>query len=281
MQTGSPNFTEQSIAIVGVGLIGGSIAAAVRKRFPECKVIGIGRNQERLKLATARGLLTEWSDQISHATIPDRTLGIVCLPVDQIAGAVRQLLDADCELVTDAGSVKASVYAALDDVAAGRFVGSHPIAGSEHTGFENSDADLFVNRMCVVTPVKATPIDTERIVAFWKSIGSTVQQMSPDEHDRVLALTSHLPHVVAAVMSGCVATELLPFTGTGFRDTTRIAAGSASLWTSILLGNATHCVESIDAAERLLQKFRDAITAGDALTLDSLLESSAQRRITL
>ncbi|MEJ7593912.1 MAG: prephenate dehydrogenase/arogenate dehydrogenase family protein [Planctomycetaceae bacterium] len=281
MQNGSSNFTEQSIAIVGVGLIGGSIAAAVRKRFPECKVIGIGRNQERLKLATARGLLTEWSDQISSATIPDRTLGIVCLPVDQIAGAVRQLLDADCELVTDAGSVKASVYAALDDVAGGRFVGSHPIAGSEHTGFENSDADLFVNRMCVVTPVKATQIATERIVAFWKSIGSTVQQMSPDEHDRVLALTSHLPHVVAAVMSGCVAAELLPFTGTGFRDTTRIAAGSASLWTSILLGNATHCVESIDAAERLLQKFREAITTGDAPTLESLLESSAQRRRTL
>ena len=98
MQTGSHNFTEQSIVIVGVGLIGGSIAAAVRKRFPECKVIGIGRNRERLKLATERGLLTDWSDQISSATIPDGSLGIVCLPVDQIAEAVRQLADADCEL---------------------------------------------------------------------------------------------------------------------------------------------------------------------------------------
>ena len=281
MQTGSHNFTEQSIVIVGVGLIGGSIAAAVRKRFPECKVIGIGRNRERLKLATERGLLTDWSDQISSATIPDGSLGIVCLPVDQIAEAVRQLADADCELVTDAGSVKACVYDALDDVSRGRFIGSHPIAGSENTGFENSDADLFVDRMCVVTPVKATKVNTERIVAFWKSIGSTVQQMAPDEHDRVLALTSHLPHIVAAVMSGCVAAELSPFTGTGFRDTTRIAAGSASLWTSILLGNAGHCVESIDAAERLLQKFREAIKTGDGPTLESLLETAAQRRRTL
>ena len=281
MQTGSRNFTEQSIVIVGVGLIGGSIAAAVRKRFPECKVIGIGRNRERLKLATERGLLTDWSDQISSATIPDGSLGIVCLPVDQIAEAVRQLADADCELVTDAGSVKACVYDALDDVSRGRFIGSHPIAGSEHTGFENSDADLFVDRMCVVTPVEATTIDTERIMAFWQSIGSTVQQMSPDEHDRVLALTSHLPHIVAAVVSGCVAAELLPFTGTGFRDTTRIAAGSASLWTSILLGNASHCVESINAAEQLLQRFREAINSGDAPTLESLLEASAQRRRTL
>ena len=281
MQTGSHNFTEQNIVIVGVGLIGGSIAAAVRKRFPECKVIGIGRNRERLKLATERGLLTDWSDQISSATIPDGSLGIVCLPVDQIAEAVRQLADADCELVTDAGSVKACVYDALDDVSRGRFIGSHPIAGSENTGFENSDADLFVDRMCVVTPVNATRVDTDRIVAFWKSIGSTVQQMAPDEHDRVLALTSHLPHIVAAVMSGCVAAELSPFTGTGFRDTTRIAAGSASLWTSILLGNAGHCVESIDAAERLLQKFREAIKTGDGPTLESLLETAAQRRRTL
>jgi len=170
------------------------------------------------------------------------------------------------------------VYAALDDVSGARFIGSHPIAGSEHTGFEHADADLFVNRLCVVTPMGAGTNDTERIVAFWKSIGSTVQQMSPDEHDRVLALTSHLPHIVAAVMSGCVPPELMRFTGTGFRDTTRIAAGSASLWTSILLANATHCVESIDAAERLLQRFRAAITTGDATTLESLLEASAQCR---
>ena len=281
MQNGSPNFTEQSIVIVGVGLIGGSIAAAVRQRFPECKVIGIGRNRERLKLATERGLLTDWSDQISAAAIPGGSLGIVCLPVDQIAGAVQLLVDADCELVTDAGSVKASVYAALDDISRDRFIGSHPIAGSELTGFEHSDAELFVNRLCVVTPVNATSNNTERIVAFWKSIGATVQQMSPDKHDRVLALTSHLPHILAAVTSGCVTTELLPFTGTGFRDTTRIAAGSASLWTSILLGNAAHCVESIDAAERLLQSFRRAITSGDASTLESLLESAAQRRKSL
>ena len=232
-------------------------------------------------MATERGLLTDWSDQISAAAIPGGSLGIVCLPVDQIAGAVQLLVDADCELVTDAGSVKASVYAALDDISRDRFIGSHPIAGSELTGFEHSDAELFVNRLCVVTPVNATSNNTERIVAFWKSIGATVQQMSPDEHDRVLALTSHLPHILAAVTSGCVTTELLPFTGTGFRDTTRIAAGSASLWTSILLGNAAHCVESIDAAERLLQSFRRAITSGDASTLESLLESAAQRRKSL
>ena len=278
MKNGSRRFTEKSIIIVGVGLIGGSIAAAVRKRFPECRVIGIGRNLERLNVACERGLLTDCSDQISAVSIPEGSLGIVCLPVDQIAAAVLQLIDAGCELITDAGSVKASVYAELEGHSGRTFVGSHPIAGSEHTGFEHADADLFVNRLCVVTPMHANAIKTARVVSFWKSIGSTVQEMSPDEHDRVLALTSHLPHIIAAVTSGCVAPEQLPFTGTGFRDTTRIAAGSASLWTSILLGNAKHCVESIDIAERLLQEFRQAISSGDATLLKSLLDASAERR---
>lgn len=278
MKNGSRKYTEKSIVIVGVGLIGGSIAAAVRKRFPGCRVIGIGRNPERLQAARECGLLTDCADQISSTSIPEGSLGIVCLPVDQIAAAVLQLVDAGCELITDAGSVKASVYAALGGHSSGTFVGSHPIAGSEHTGFEHADADLFVNRLCVVTPMHANAIKTARIVAFWKSLGSRVQEMSPDEHDRVLALTSHLPHVMAAVMSGCVAPEQLAFTGTGFRDTTRIAAGSASLWTSILLGNAKHCVDGIEAAERLLREYRRAITEGDATKLTALLDASAERR---
>lgn len=244
MQTLNGEFSEQSIVIIGVGLIGGSIAAAVRKRFPECKVTGIGRNPERLQHASQRGLLTNYSDQISSAFIPEGSLGIVCLPVDQIAEAVGRLVEAGCELVTDAGSVKASIYAGLGNVSHERFVGSHPIAGGEQTGFESADADLFFNRLCVVTPMQSPVLKTERVAAFWKSIGMTVQQMSADEHDRILALTSHLPHITAAVTSGCVSEELLPFTGSGFRDTTRIAAGSAGLWTSILLGNRVHCFKN-------------------------------------
>ena len=278
MQTDTRKFQERSIVIVGVGLIGGSIAAAVRQRFPECCVIGIGRNSKRLKSAVERGLLTEWSSQITSAVLPAGSLGIVCLPVDQIAKAVDQLAEANCELITDAGSVKSSICSSLGDRSVGRFIGSHPIAGGEHTGFEHADANMFLNRLCVVTPSKAMAGATERIAAFWKSIGMTVQQMSPEEHDRILALTSHLPHIMASVLSGCVAENLLPFTGTGFRDTTRIAAGSSSLWTAILLGNAAYCAESIDTAEGLLRKFRESIVANDAESLTALLEESAERR---
>lgn len=278
MQTESKKSSEKSIVIVGVGLIGGSIAAAVRQRFPDCRVIGIGRNEARLKLAVERGLLTGWSTETTASTIPKGSLGIICLPVDQIANAVSQLAEAQCELITDAGSVKSSIYAGLSPESSRRFIGSHPIAGGEHTGFEHADPDLFVNRLCIITPSNAAAETVNRVAAFWKSIGMTVQEMTADDHDRILSLTSHLPHLMASVVSGCVSDDMLPFTGNGFRDTTRIAAGSASLWSAILLGNAAHCVDSITTAESRLAKFREAIRANDASSLEALLEESAQRR---
>jgi prephenate dehydrogenase len=281
MSETSPQFQERSIVIVGVGLIGGSIAAAVRKRFPECEVIGVGRNEERLEQARQAGLLTSWMVDINKSTVPTRSLGVVCLPVHQIANAVTALLNANCEIVTDAGSVKASVYEALGPNPDERFVGSHPIAGSEQSGFEHADANLFENRLCVVTtssPEDSTLSRVQRVVAFWKALGSSVYLMSPDEHDRVLALTSHLPHILASVAASCVNQELLTFTGTGYRDTTRIAAGSAKLWASILMGNSKHCVEAIEDAEEQLRRFRDSLTSGNTEALEQLWEAAAENR---
>ena len=274
-------YCERSIFIVGVGLIGGSIAAAVRQRFPDCKVIGIGRSPDRLRQAQEMGLLTSWSADISRMIVPKGSLAIVCLPVHHIADAVRQLLKAGCEVVTDAGSVKATVYDALDNDPDHRFVGSHPIAGSEHSGFEYADPDLFVNRLCVVTttsPEDAADVNVQRVIAFWKSLGSSVYLMSPDEHDRVLALTSHLPHILSSVTAACVDAELLTFTGTGYRDTTRIASGSGSLWASILMNNAKHCIDSIRAAEIHLREFREALSTGNSKALEAIWESAATRR---
>ena len=281
MQELTQNKAERNIIIAGVGLIGGSIAAAIRQRFPDCNVMGIGRNRERLESARKAGLLTSWSDEITADTIPTGSLAVVCLPVNQIADTVNQLLNAGCELVTDAGSVKASIIAALEDQPGLRYVGSHPIAGSEHSGFEHADANLFAGRLCVVTtssPQQANHENVQRVVSFWKSLNAAVHLMSPEEHDRVLALTSHLPHILASVAAGCVEPDLLNFTGTGYRDTTRIAAGSASLWATILLGNAKHCLEAIDAAEEILHQFRTALETGNAKQLESLWESAAEKR---
>ncbi len=269
---------EQTVVIVGVGLIGGSVAAALRKRFPECRVIGIGRNCERMKQAADAGLLSDWSDSIAPDRIPAGSLGVVCLPINQIADAAKGLLDAGCDVVTDAGSVKAVICRELTGHQGRRFVAAHPIAGSEHSGFEFSDPNLFSGRICIVTPVESRPADVDRVESFWRSIGMTVYRMSPDHHDRVLALTSHLPHILASVAAGCVAPELLPFTGTGYRDTTRIAAGASGLWTSILAGNAKHCIDSIRVAELLLTRFRTALETNDQELLQSLWDESAERR---
>lgn len=281
MSETNPQFEERSIVIMGVGLIGGSIAAAVRKRFPSCQVIGVGRSKERLAQACRLGLLNSWATDLRSDAIPPGSLGIVCLPVHQIANSVTELLRAGCEIVTDAGSVKASIYEALGPHPDQRFIGSHPIAGSEHSGFEHSDSELFQNRLCVVTtltPEDSAQMRVQRIISFWKTLGSSVYLMSPDEHDRVLALTSHLPHVLASVAASCVGKDLLTFTGTGYRDTTRIAAGSAKLWASILMGNAKHCVEAIEEAESQLRKFRKSLTTGDTEALEQLWEAAAENR---
>ena len=270
--------TEQTVVIVGVGLIGGSVAAAVLRRFRDCRIIGIGRNRERLRQAADAGLLSDWSDTISRKGIPHGSLGVVCLPVDQIPDAAHELLEAGCDVVTDAGSVKGSICREMKQRQAHRFVGAHPIAGSEHSGFEHADPDMFLDRVCIVTPVESEPADVDRVASFWRSIGMTVYRMTPDEHDRVLALTSHLPHILASVAAGCVAPDLLPFTGTGYRDSTRIAAGSATLWRSILMDNAQHCLDSVQAAQTLLARFRTAIETNDAALLEALWEESARRR---
>ncbi len=276
-QTGE--FSEHSVIIVGVGLIGGSIAAALRRRHPELSVIGVGRSSERLRKAQEAGLLTGYTTKASRETIPSGSLGVVCLPVDQIPTSAIELLDAGCSLVTDAGSVKSRVCDSLRNEAARGFVGSHPIAGSEHSGFEHADADLFVNRLCVVTPQENSAEQVTRTTGFWKGIGCSVQTMSPAEHDRILALTSHLPHVMASATASCVPADLLPFAGTGYRDTTRIAAGSASLWASILIDNAPHCIAAIKSAESQLAAFRAALEAEDSAEVEKLwLAASEVRR---
>jgi prephenate dehydrogenase len=192
--------------------------------------------------------------------------------VDGIAGQVLAAA-ADCAagtVLTDAGSTKATIVRAVDGrLPAGvAFVGSHPLAGSEKRGPAHADPDLFQDRLTVVTPTAATdPAALERVTAFWKALGSRVRCMDPDEHDRSLALTSHLPHLVASALAGILPPELQDLTASGFRDTTRIAAGDPSIWTGIFAHNRQAVLDALRLFTERLAEYRQALEAGDGAAL--------------
>lgn len=279
------DLTEQHVIIAGVGLIGGSIAAAIRHRAPHVQVTGVGRDASRLQAAQAAGLLTDIATELTPDHLRAPALVVVCLPVHLIADFVMQTaaVAGPETLMTDAGSVKASICQAVasDPRAAQAYVAAHPIAGGEQSGFEHAEADLFAGRTCVVIP----PADDrqmaarfQRVCRFWRALGCEIREMSAQEHDRVLALTSHLPHLMAAATTSAVGPERLPLTGSGFRDTTRIAAGSAALWRSILCGNREQVIHAIDDAQALLAEFRQALSKESDERLEELLQAAVDCR---
>ncbi len=271
-----------TVAIVGVGMVGGSIGLAVRSRRLATRVIGIGRSAESLTAAKKAGAVTETS--LAMAAVADADLVVVAAGV----AAIPHLLDeVDAvvnpgTLVTDAGSTKSSIVSAWEKRRRrrrGRFVGSHPIAGSHRRGPTAADAELFAGRVTVVTPVAATPRrDTEEIGGFWAALGSTVFVMTPREHDRILAATSHTPHLVAAALAGATPPASRTFTAGGWRDTTRIAAGDPELWADILLDNAGELGPAMKRFAGLVERMLSAIEAGDRRRLVALLARAKEQR---
>ena len=278
---------EETVAIVGVGLIGGSLAAALRQRKAAKWVIGVGRDASRLEAARNAGLIDEGSTDL--AEIARRaTLIVFCTPVDKVAEGVRTALAGlsshsslatrhSSLLLTDAGSVKGPICAELADMP--NFLGAHPIAGSHRQGFEAADAKLFEGKLCVLTPLAtASANNIARLERFWQSVGMRTVTMTPDDHDAALAMTSHLPHVVAAALAGTLTPENRSLTGSGFRDTTRVAAGDPTLWTGILLNNAAHLMDGLEDMQQRLESFRMAIKLGNADVLKQLLEAGRMSR---
>ncbi len=271
-----------TVAIVGVGLIGGSIAAALKDRQPAVRVLGVGRDARRLEVARSRGLLDEaFVDLTAAAHMAD--VVVFCTPVDRIVAGVREAATA-CRpgaLLTDAGSVKRRICDAFQEAPGTgvEFVGAHPLAGSEKQGFEAADAALFENRVCVVTPTpQTTARAAQRVAAFWAALGARVLEMSPAAHDLALAQTSHLPHLTAAVLAATLAAENRGLAASGFRDATRIAAGDPNLWTAILLQNADDVLLSLARYDQVLDQFRAALLDRDAAALNQLLQTAKSNR---
>ena len=270
------------VAIVGVGLIGGSIAAALHRRAPGTRVIGVGRSTTKLRPAIERGWLQDATEDVATAA-RQADLVIFCTPVDRIVAGVREAAAA-CSpgtLLTDAGSVKGEICRELrTGLPRGvEFLGGHPLAGSEKTGYEFADPELYAGRVCVLTPHGTnSPQQIERLRQFWELLGAKVHQMSPEAHDRALAETSHLPHLVASVLASVLSEENRPLTASGFRDTTRIAAGDPDLWTAILLQNASSLLERLQTFTHTANAFRAALEQQDSQTLRRLLSDGKQKR---
>lgn len=269
-----------TLAIVGVGLLGGSAALAARARGLVRRVIGVGRNAARLEAARQAGVIDVGSTELD--VISQADLAIVCTPVDRLALDILAVAEQlpDHATVTDVGSIKREIVTCVSPSAwSYKYVPAHPLAGSEQTGWEAGSAQLFAGRLCVVTPFPG--IDPERLALvehFWRGLEMRTVQVSPEEHDRRLALTSHLPHVVAAGLAALVGKDELSFAATGFRDTTRIAAGDPAIWTPILMGNAEPVLAALGKYERQLGDLRQALLSRDADAVSAWLTAARQKR---
>jgi prephenate dehydrogenase len=268
----------RTLTIVGVGLIGGAIGMAAKKRGLAERVTGVGRDPARLELARRLGAIDEVSLDLAGASA-DADCVIFCTPVDRIAEEVK-LVAACCPpgaILTDAGSTKRTIVEAVEDEP--RFVGGHPLAGSEKKGVEHAHADLFVERWTVLTPTGHTlPQTVAAARSFWEALGSRVRLMTAADHDQALALTSHLPHLLASALAGLLPEDWRDLTASGFRDTTRIAGGDPEVWTPIFQQNRAAVLAALGKLEQRLQQFRAALTKDDVAQIDGFLTQGKKVR---
>lgn len=289
-----------TVAIVGVGLIGGSIGLALRERGLAREVVGIGRGASRLtdpnhvgpprrtssldaalKLGAIDRATTDLAAGVSQANII-----IVATPVDKVVEHVVNVAAACPKdaLITDAGSTKEAIVAAADAAmqshrAGPRFVGSHPIAGDHRAGPEHARADLFHGRTVVVTPTGHTrPAAITEVGGFWEGLGAKVTTMPPAEHDKALAMTSHLPHLVASALAAATPQDLLALTAGGWRDATRVAAGDPKLWLPIFASNRASVVAAMEKFEAYFTSMREMLEQTDDQRLLETLQAAATRK---
>lgn len=272
----------ERLAIIGVGLLGGSIGLAVKAKWPGCRVVGCGHREASLAEAKRLGAVDEWTLDAA-AAVAGADVVVVCVPVGQMAdwlGRIGPHLKAGAVL-TDVGSTKAAIVAAGEAAVRppARFVGSHPMAGGSKTGVAAARADLFDRATCVLTPTDATDADALGTVeAFWRLLGMRTVRHTPAEHDRLVALVSHLPHAAAAALVAVQSPASIDLHGRGYLDSTRIAAGDAGLWRDIFADNRENVVAAVDGLVEQLQRFRDMVAAKDDAGLVRWLETQGRVR---
>jgi prephenate dehydrogenase len=269
------------VAVIGTGLIGGSLALAIKRQKLAKEVVGVARHQASLELALRRKVIDRGA--LALDIIKGADLLILAAPVDTIITLRKRILkfvSRDC-IVTDVGSTKESIVSLLSGCFP-NYLGSHPLAGSEKRGVLHAQAGIFKGTLCILTPtVKTRRAAMEKIQALWQRIGAKVICLSPKEHDRVLSFTSHLPHAVAFSLIDSIPDESLKFSASGLKDTTRIAASDALLWQGIFLTNRKNMLKAITAFDKKLSRIKSAISRNDKKKLTAILALAQKKRNSL
>lgn len=272
----------KQITVIGLGLLGGSVTKGILHYFKGVKAVGYAhRAVTRAKAKKCKAASEVTADL--PGSVRNADIVILCTPIftfESFFEKIAAALPSGC-IVTDVGSTKVLPHrwAAKCLGKAVYYVGSHPIAGSEHRGIEFAEHDLFKNTDCIVTTTKTT--NNKSVVQmkkFWARLGCNVKKMSPAEHDRIYSKVSHLPHITAASLINVNNADDLKFAGSGLLDTSRIASGPVNIWSDILLANGKNCLRQIDELIVELKKFKDAISVNDRRRVEKLLYAARDKR---
>jgi prephenate dehydrogenase len=277
------------VAIIGLGLMGGSLGLALKKRGGTV-VSAYARRAETRQAALATGAVDKAFDT-PQAALRGAQVAVFCTPVLSIPDLVTTCLPAfesGC-VVTDVGSTKAELARRMSGLIRKdgvRFVGSHPMTGSEKTGIESARADLYNGAVTAITPeAEATPAAIEIVAALWRGVGARVIRLDPDEHDRLVARTSHLPHLIAALLVGTAGRDLTPalkaLIGPGFRDSTRVAGGAAEMWHDIVKTNKPAILDELLTYDKALKDLIALIESDRFGDVKDLLAACRLRRMEL
>lgn len=266
----------KKITIVGIGLLGGSLGLAIKKEKLAGFVVGFFRHKDKIRQALQMGVLDAGTDDFREA-IRESDFIILASPVSDIVKRLKELKKLKVHsLVTDIGSTKSGIVKTSQGL---NFIGSHPLAGSEKSGILHARADLFKDSLCLLTPPrKASSVSLSKVSRFWKCLGAKTIVLSCDEHDRILAFVSHLPHVVAFALMKTMPNKTLSFGAGGLKDTTRIALSNPKIWNDILLSNKKPVLKSIKAFEGTLAEIKKALLKNDTNKLTSLLAQAQRKR---
>jgi prephenate dehydrogenase len=269
------------IAIVGTGLIGASLAMAIKEKKLADEVIGVSRHKKNLNLAKRNRIIDKGSQDI--CIIAQADFVVLATPVktilklaDKISGIVKK----DC-IVTDVGSTKQEIASKLGRLFT-NYVGAHPLAGSEKRSITHARADIFKDSLCILTPTHSTnPAALKKVKDFWAQLGAKTVFLSPVQHDRILAFVSHLPHAIAFSLITCVPKNYFRFAASGLKDTTRIAASDSVIWEDIFLSNQKNILKTIETFEAQLSALKSALKAKDKPELHKILKLAKTKRETL